>query len=225
MAQHVPIYLCLPVELGGTRFGPFTKRVDIGSDGKLNQLVLDSRHGIFPQHAVGVQSETGVLTLQPTGPQAQLFVIPNGQAHVWPIKGPVQVRPGDTVIFGTPAGPRFIVWVDPMHYKSSGQILNEAKAKGGDQGAMLALGSAVDRVFGAPSSGGIAGEIQRRAQAELLTTGAGSTAYNAVRKARTGALTNPRNLVAAGVAVLGLLGTGSITCSGVLWAVYRAMMQ
>lgn len=225
MAQHVPIYLCLPLDLGGTRFGPFTKRVDIGSDRTLNQLVLDSRHGIFPQHAVGVQSETGVLTLQPTGPQAQLFVMPNGQAHVWPIKGPVQVRPGDTVIFGTPAGPRFVVWVDPMHLKSSSQVMAEARAKGGDQGAMLALGSAVDRMFGAPSSSGIAGEIQRRAQAELLTTGAGSTAYNVAQRARTGAFTNPRAIVGAAVALLGLIGTGSVTCSGVLWALYRALMQ
>ncbi len=230
MAQHVPIYLQLPPQLGGTRFGPFTKRIDIGSDRKLNQLVLDPRQGIFPNHAVAVQTEPAVLTVQPAGPQAQVFVIPYGQQQTWPVRGPVKVNPGDTLVFGTPMGPRVVVWVDPKHLKSKEQILAEAKAAGGEAGALLALGSAVDSVFGGPkakSGGGpgIAGEIQRQAQAKLLTTGAGRGAYSVITRARTGVFTSPRTLVAMGIALAGMLSAGSLTCSGVFYAIYRVVMQ
>lgn len=224
MAQHVPIYLQLPPQLGGTRFGPFTKRIDIGSDRKLNQIVLDSRQGIFPTHAVAVQTDTAVLTVQPARPQAQVFVIPNGQMQTWPVHGPVLVHPGDVLVFGTPAGPRFQVWVDPKHLKGRDQILTEAKSKGGEAGAMHALGAAVDSIFGAPKQGGIRGELQRRAQAELLTKGPGRGIYQLWTRARSGVLTSPRTIVALAIALFGLVTTGGLSCSGVILAFYRVVM-
>ncbi len=225
MAQPVPIYLQLPPQMGGTRFGPFTRRIDIGSDAKLNQIVLDSRHGIFPTHAVAVQNEPAVLTVQPAGPQAQVFVIPNDQAHTWPVRAPVQVRPGDTLVFGTPAGPRLMVWVDPKHLKSRDQILAEARQMGGDAGILHALGTALDKVFGPPTQGGIAGEVQRRAQAELLRKGPFREVYQLWSRARSGVFTSPRVIVGMAVAVFGMLTTGTLTCSGLVYTLYRVAMH
>ena len=224
MAQTVPIYLQLPPQLGGTRFGPFTNRIDVGSDRKTCQLVLDGRHGVFPHHAVAVQNERAVLTLQPVGPQAQVFVIPYGQAQTWPVRAPVQVKPGDTIVFGTPAGPRFLVWVDPKHLKSREQVLAEAKAAGGEAGALHALGTALDGVIGGPKHGGYSGEIKRRAQAELLRSGPFQQMYGLWTRARSGSLTQPRVIVGIVFALLGIIGTGSLTCSGVFYAIYRVVM-
>ena len=47
-------FLQLPPELGGLRFGPFDQWIQIGSDPKRNQIVLDPAHGVFPSHcAIG----------------------------------------------------------------------------------------------------------------------------------------------------------------------------
>src|SRR5688572_60561 len=132
------IFLQLPAELGGLRFGPFPGTVTIGSDGKRSQLVLDPSLGVFPVHAVVTQVPDGSFTVAPAGRECKLFLAPTGQAHVWPITGPVQARAGDTLIVGTPSGPRFQLMPDTpiAAAPSAAQIVQTARATGGEQGLL-----------------------------------------------------------------------------------------
>ena len=201
-------------------------RIDIGSDNKLNALVLDGRHGVFPTHAVMQATDPpGTLVIQPTGPQCQVFVIPNGQTHPWPVKAPVQVKTGDQVVFGTPAGPRFVVQVDLSALRSAQEVVDHAARRGGEAGLLHALGTAMDRVFGPPAVGGVAGEIHRRSQSSLLTRSPFREVYAVWSRARSGVLTHPRAVVGLIVAITGLLFTGGLTCSGLSAAFYNVVMR
>jgi hypothetical protein len=211
--------------MGGTRFGPFGAKIEIGSDPKRNALVLDSRHGVFPTHAVVQQADPpGTLVVQPAGPQCQVFVIPQGQSHPWPVKAPVQVKTGDQLVFGTPTGPRFVVQVDLSALHGADHVMQQAAARGGEAGALHAIGTAVDRVFGAPKVGGVAGEVHRRSQSSLLTTSPGREIYALYTRAKSGVLTSPRTVVGLIVAIVGLMFTGGLTCSGIIAAFYRVVI-
>jgi hypothetical protein len=224
MAQLLPIYLQLAPEMGGTRFGPFTARIDIGSDERRCQLVLPSNLGIFPVHAVAIQVEPGVLGVQPAGQGCQLFVTPNGQAQAWPVTSPVQMRPGDQLTLGTPAGPRFTMMADTGAADSAHKVMADARAHGSEAGMIYALSRLTDRLFGAPSAGGVAGEIQRRGQAEMLRTSPWREMYAIQTRLKSGVFTSPRALVSIAVALFGVISTGSLTCSGIFYAIYRATM-
>ena len=224
MSDALPIYLQLAPEQGGIRFGPFKQRFDIGSDTRRVQLVLDARHGIFPIHAIGAQMQPGLLTLQPAAPGCNLFVTPAGQSHAWPVTAPVQVKHGDQLTFGTPEGPRFMVYVDQAAAQGADQILKAAGQKGGEAGALHAISGFMDRIFGPPESSGIAGEVQRRSQAELLRRSPYREIYGIWTRLKTGVLTSPRTVVALVIAFFGLVSTGGLTCSGLVLAFYRAVM-
>lgn len=223
MTQFLPIYLQLPPEQGGVRFGPFTNHVNVGSDAKRCQLVLDGRHGIFPTHAMASQVSPGVLSVQAAGPQCQLFVVPYGQTHPWPVKAPVQVKNGDTLIFGTPQGPQFTVMVDDSALKSTQDLVKEGKSKGGEAGFMHAASAFTDKIFGAPESSGIKGEVHRRAQSELLRKSPFREIYGLWMRIKHGSLTSPRTVVAILFALFSLVLTGGMTCSGILAVIARVV--
>lgn len=222
MSETLPIYLQLVPEQGGIRFGPFRQRFDIGSDARRTQLVLDARHGIFPVHAVGAQMQPGLLTVQPAAQGCTLFVTPAGQSHAWPVTAPVQVKHGDQLTFGTPEGPRFFVVVEQP--AETDDLLQQARSKGGEAGALHAIGGVMDRIFGPPDASGIKGEVQRRTQAEMLRRSPYREIYGIWTRLKTGVLTSPRTIVALVIAIFGLVSTGGLTCSGLVLAFYRAVM-
>ena len=85
------------------------------------------------------------------------------------------------------------------------------------------MSQAIDSVF-RPSGGGISGEIQRQIVARSL-------AHNPVirdtyylwSRLRTGSLFTPYTVVALLFATLSLIGTGSLSCSGLLWVLSDAI--
>ena len=150
--------------------------------------------------------------------------MPAGQPQVWPVRGPVQASAGDLVIFGTPAGPRFVIVRDGAAKASSvGQIVQTARQTGGEKGFVQGA-SALAGVFKPPSATGIAGEIQRRAQAKALATpGPLRTAYELWTRYRWGSLTSPYFIVGMMASIVGMIGTGTVSCSGVMYAVWTSL--
>lgn len=209
-----PTFLQLPPDLGGLRYGPFRDAVVFGSDGQRCQMVLDPGHGIYPVHAT-LSPQGPHYTLQPAGPDCKIFLIPPGQAQVWPVTSPVQAQVGATVILGTPSGPRFQIQRGTPAFRTAFQGQGDAAVLGGLDHALHRVGV---------SGSGIGEELGRRAKASLLAqSGPARDVYRLWTRARTGQLTNPVVLVGAGIAMLGALSTGAISCSGLLWVLLDAL--
>ncbi len=214
------------MELGGLRFGPFTATILVGSDPQRNQIVLDAGHGVYPSHATIHDLGDGTYTVAPAQPQCQMFIIQQGQQQTWPVRAPVQANPGDMIVFGTPQGPRFqLQREDPnAHLKTQAQIAAEAKARGGEAGFIHGANALLDNAFGPSKRGGVGGEMERVAKARMLTRSPFREIYQVYTRVRTGALTNPRYIVAALMVVGGMFMGGTASCGGLAAALYRALM-
>lgn len=215
-------YLQLAPEMGGLRFGPFQGPIQVGSDPRRNQIVLDKSHGIFPAHATLVETG-GLYTVAPVQQGCQVFLAPQGQAQVWPVHSPVQARPGDVVIFGTPAGPRFQIQAVSAADRSAAQAIQHGAKVGGERGFLQAANGVMDSIFGPSKQRGIAGEIQRRARARMLTRSPWREIYGFWTRFRHGSLTSPMVIVSVLSAVGAALLGGGATCSGVLLAAWNAL--
>lgn len=223
-------YLQLPLELGGLRFGPFDGAVTLGSDARRSQIVLDPSHGVFPVHVTVTPLPDGSYTIAPANRDGKVFVQPAGQPHVWPITSPVQAREGDLLVVGTVGGPRFLLVREgpTTAAPSADQIVGTAVQTGGSEAGfvqgMNQLGQAASGMFRPPSTKGISGELQRRAQASALATkGPLRDLYVFWSRARTGMLTSPYFLVGVLFAIVGVVGTGSVSCTGLLYVVLDVM--
>jgi hypothetical protein len=219
------LYLQLPPELGGIRFGPFPGTCIIGSDPKRAQLHLDPSLGVYPIHATVTHTAVGRFTVAPASKECKLFLMPVGQMHTWPINGPVQASVGDLLIIGTPTGPRFqLLSEQPIAAApTAASIVQTARATGGEQGLIQGASELIDGVF-RPSGSGVVGEINRQLMARALArSGPTRTLYNLWTRVRTGQLFTPSFIVAVGLALVGAIGTGSVSCSGLLYVLYHAL--
>lgn len=224
-AATIATFLQLPPDLGGMRFGPFTGIIQIGSDARRNQLVLDPSHGIYPHHATIADMGNGTYTIAPAGRDCKVFLLQTGQVHVWPLNAPVQAKAGDMVIFGTPHGPRFQLQQEQQGPgKSMGQVATEARNRGGEAGLIHGINGFIGSFFAPAKRSGIGGEVQRRAQANMLANaGPMRSLYTIWTRMRTGALANPYYIVGAIIAVVGLAGTGSVSCSGIVYIIWDTL--
>ncbi|MEQ1502298.1 MAG: hypothetical protein ABMB14_08700 [Myxococcota bacterium] len=216
------LFLELPPELGGVRFGPFPGTVTVGSDPKRAQLVVDPSHGVYPVHATVTRVADGSFTIAPSTRDCKLFLAPAGQPHVWPLTGPVRAQVDDVLIVGTPAGPRFRIVSDTPRgpAPTATQLAQTARAtgEGGFVDGMSALIDGVTR-----PAAGLPGEVQRQLTARVLARpGPLRTAYHAWGRLRSGTLFTPYVLVGIAIAVIGVVGTGSVSCSGLLWVLVDA---
>ena len=193
-------YLCLPPEMGGTQFGPFTGIVQIGSDPGQCQIVLNAAHGIAPVHVTVTEQPNGTYAVSPAARGFGLFIARGGGMSVQPAPGAIVANPGDVIILGQPGGPRF-------------QIRREDGKKGvagavgppGHQRQQRGMGDAITR------------EAMRQGQARLLTKNPlFRDLYHGYYRYRTGALSNPRVLVGLVSAVAALLFAGVASCGGLL---------
>jgi hypothetical protein len=205
--------------MGALRFGPFPGPVFFGSDAKRCQIVLDPSHGVFPVHAslapIGPQKYS-VSSLTPDG---KVFLIPYGQVHVWPVNGAVEAKVGDLVVLGTPHGPRFQIQDGaPLGAAPTAQqIVANARATGGEAGLVQGMNQFIGDVFN-PAAKGLGTEARRRAEsAALAGSGPLKAVYDLWFRFKTGVLTNPYVLVALLFGVIGIIGTGSVSCTGIFW--------
>ncbi len=221
-------FLQLPPELGGLRFGPFDEWIQIGSDPKRNQIVLDPAHGVYPAHCAIGHLPDGRYSVTPVSAECKVFIVPGGQQQLWPVTGPVQASHGDMVVFGTPTGPRFhILREGPVgQAPTAGEIVQTARQTGGERGfvqGITGLAGALTRPA-STKGGGIAREIQRRSQASMLSSnGPARMIYVMSTRFRQGQLFSPYMIVGMGIAIIGTLGTGSLTCSGLLYTIWTSL--
>jgi hypothetical protein len=207
--------------MGGLRFGPFPGAVTIGSDSRRSQLVLDPAHGVYPVHATLTPGPDATFTLAPATRECKVFLMPMGQAHLWPVTGPVQAKVGDLVVVGTPIGPRFQILQDVPAgaAPSASSVLTNARATGGEAGLVQGMSQLVDGVIKPRSSSlasGVAKEVQRQATSRALAgQGVARDAYQVWTRVRTGMLSNPVWIAGILIALVGLVGTGSVSCTGI----------
>lgn len=223
-------YLQLAPEQGGIRFGPFQGMVNIGTDPRRCQIRLDAVHGIYPLHATLVFAAGGTYHFAPAELEAKCFVVQQGSPQVWPVQGAVELSTGDTVVLGTPGGPRFLIMGEPAGTAPGGQgPAGGIEAGGAGQGWMATLGG----MFGAQHtsrrnqnmSQGISQEIGRRFRSRLLTQSPFREMYQISTRMRTGTLFNPVYIGGAIFTVIGMLGAGTVSCSGLGYSLWRQMMH
>lgn len=207
--------------MGALRFGPFPGAVFFGSDARRCQIVLDPSHGVFPVHASLTPLGNQKYQVAALTPDGKVFLIPYGQVHVWPVTGAVEAKVGDLVVLGTPHGPRFQIQdaapVGPA--PTAGQIVANARATGGEAGFVQGMNQMIGDVFN-PAAKGIGDEARRRAESAAM---AGSRPLKAANdlwfRFKTGVLTNPYVIVGLLVGLIGIIGTGSVSCTGIFWIV------
>ncbi|MEQ1567860.1 MAG: hypothetical protein ABMA64_19630 [Myxococcota bacterium] len=212
------LFLQLPPELGGVKYGPFPGSVTIGSDPKRSQLCVDPSHGVYPVHVTLAHMPDGTITVAPARLDCKVFLVPAGQPHVWPATGPVQARPGDVVIVGTPAGPRFQMSTDaPIRAPTARGVATNVQQ--GEHGFVQGMTDVIDGLV-KPAGSGIAGEIHRQTVARALARpGPVRSAYVVYTKLRSGQLFTPYVMVGLVFALVGLIGTGSVSCTGVMYVI------
>jgi hypothetical protein len=215
--------------MGGLRFGPFPGAVTIGSDARRCQLVLDPSHGVYPVHATLAPGPDATFTLAPATRECKLFLMPMGQVHLWPVNAAVQAKVGDLVVIGTALGPRFQILQDVPAgaAPSAANVLQNARATGGEAGLVQGVSQLVDGVLKPRTSSlasGVANEVQRRATSKALATpGFVRDGYQVWTRVRTGMLSNPYWIAGLLIALVGLVGTGSVSCTGIGYILLDAL--
>ncbi len=209
-------YLQLPPELGGIKFGPFPGAVSLGSDAKRCQVVLDPSHGVYPVHVSLAPTGIGTYSVTPATRDGKVFLVPYGQVHVWPVIGPVQARVGDLLVVGTPHGPRFQILDEaPLAAPPAGELVRSAAS--GEAGFVQGVNRAVDGIL-RPATGSVANEVKRRAGSAAIAAGGPlRDVYVAWSRIRTGFFANPYWIVAVLFAIIGVVGTGSVSCTGLAY--------
>ena len=200
-------WLQLPPEMGGTRFGPFRSGiVQIGTDGSQCQIVLQASMGIAPVHVTVAIQGPGTYLVQPVQRGFGLFLQRRG-GGMSPVAAAVQASAGDTLIVGTPAGPRFtIAYEQPAPTQQRGG----RPQQGGGSGFMGRLGNEVMR--------------QQRAR-WMMRNPLYRQYYQLTHRYRTGALTNPRVMTGLILGGIGMLMAGGTACLGSLGVFLRAMFS
>lgn len=192
--------LNLTPEFGGISFGPFPAgNVALGGDAQHCHIALSPALGLDPVAAWVVLQADGVHWLHPTriGGGVHLFRAGGSGEE---LTGAAQLRFGDAFSVGGLHGPRFVLQ----------PVATPSQSAGG-----LSLGGR--RV---PTVGDMGREVQRQASARAMTVGPLAQASQLAYKARSGALFQPRYLVAGAVALVAAATTG---CAGLL-AVLREML-
>ncbi len=197
-------WLQLPPQMGGTRFGPFRDGiVQIGSDGSQCQIVLPPHFGIAPVHVTMAIQGPGSYIVQPVQRGFGLFVMKAG-GSMFPISAAVQAGAGDTLVLGSPTGPRFTVF-----YEQS-----------------AAPGSRPTTGATRPGVGGrMAGELMRQQKARWMMRNPLYREFvNLQYRFRSGALQNPRVLVGLGMGAAGLVISMGTACLGGLGVLLKGLL-
>lgn len=200
--------------MGGLTFGPFNGIVQLGSDARRCQIVLDSSQGVFPVHATLAPAGGGAFHFSPADMQAKCFVIQTGSPQVWPVNAAVQVNLGDALVVGTPAGPRF-------HLVDASSHVAPRAAGGGLLDSLGAMVGAPKRRNQPSLADGLSNEVQRRAQASLMRNSTFRELTYLHRRFKTGQLFSPVNIIGALVTLGGMVFAGGLSCSGLLLAAWH----
>jgi len=188
--------LALAPEFGGQVFGPFAAgTIRLGSDGSQCALALQASLGIRPVHAQLTVQPDGRALLAPVEVAGQVFVHRPGRPPER-LGSAVNLSPGEAFSLASPDGVRFTLGLMDT---PAAQMPSAARPRGADR----------------LSANSLAAEARRQADASLQTMGAVAGARQLGYQAQSGALFQPRNVVAAivaigGAAVMGCGGLGTV---------------
>jgi hypothetical protein len=218
-------FLQLTPQWGATCFGPFTGAIRIGSDPKQCQLTVDASHGVYPLHAVLMESNDGLYSLSPGKSEYGLFLIQSGQTKMWPVRSPLQAKPGDTIILGTPRGPRFQI-ISKTQTEQEGKKTTKQSAGASIKSLSASIFKVFDRFFEPPpvKGGGVSAELARQRRAKMMTKSPWREIYKVYHRLRTGAHKNPVYIVGALAALATALLAGMASCAGIGTAILRSFM-
>ncbi len=187
------MFLELAPEFGGTRFGPFPQGAALGSDSSRCHITLPAAMGIAPVHAWISPAGAGWV-VRAVEASAAIFVVYGGNGAPAPVRGSAPISAGDAVMLGNPQGPRFTLALPPPAVHS---------ARGGPRQL--------------PTAGAMAQEVKRQVGVGVMTSGSGAQVSQLLYKLRSGALLQPRYIIAG---ILGLGTAAAAGCSGlaaVIW--------
>ncbi|MFT7518027.1 MAG: hypothetical protein ACI9MC_000151 [Kiritimatiellia bacterium] len=191
-------YLTLTPEFGGTKFGPFSGTINLGTDGGRCQIVLAASSGIQPLHAMITDTGTA-WQVQPVQMGAPVFLRkPNGR--VLPVTMAVQAAPGDAVVLGSQSGPALL-----LSRASVAPVGGAAGGGGSRRGGKL-------------STDAFSREARRQVESTLITMPYGREAYRFYTRLRSGSFMRPRYIIGAVGGLVFVVGTGCVGCLGTVAA-------
>lgn len=197
MAKQVT--LALSPEFGGQVFGPFAGTVLLGSDGQQCALALHPSLGVRPVHAQLIVQPDGRALVQPVDQAGAVFVHRIGRAPER-LRSAAPLSPGEAFSLATADGVRFTVGVQEAQTYATPAA---ARPRGADRLSAASLGA----------------EARRQADVELQRIGSVAGARKLGYQLKSGALFQPRNVVALIVAVGGaaLVGCGGLVTAAIAW--------
>lgn len=191
------IYLRLSPEFGEHRFGPYENlEVRIGSD-QQNCAICIENFGALPIHAkLLIQGEKDLI-LVPSERSAEVFLWRKNHAPEQ-IFGATAVIPGDAFSIIMANGPKFIIEWDELP-----EEIKEQREKAASRG-----GVGRNRL----SKDSMKGEAKRQVFTQLLVMGPMQLLQRAVIFVKSGAIYQPRNIIAGAVLLSGWILGGSMSC-------------
>ena len=196
MDHEKAIYLRLSPEFGEHRFGPYERgEIRIGSD-QQNCAICIGNFGALPIHAkLSIQGKE--LVLSPSERSAEIFL---WRKNKFPeqIVGATVIQVGDAFSIVVENGPKFIVELDELPEEIKEQREQEASRAGVGRSRL--------------TKESMGNEVKRQAFTQLLVFGP----MQILQRVRTfivsGAIYQPRNIIAGAVLLSGWLVGGSMSC-------------
>jgi hypothetical protein len=184
--------------------------VSLGSDPQQCHVVLPAELGVYPVHLWVSPGEDGTFVLQPADTRAPVFS--HAMGTPMPVEGAARLNSGQAFSLVAPDGPKFILEFAPTGAKAQAQsghgVQQAAQSQGGGQPAGRGRAKGGRRL---PSAGDFAREAKRQAGVSIMTQGPLAQFSHLFYRLRSGALLQPRYIIA------GLVGLGGIfftACSG-----------
>ena len=165
------------------------------------QIVLDASTGLAPCHAVFTIGPGLQFSIAPIDRSCAVYVIRSGTTRANQVMGATALGPNDSFTLGSINGARF--FIESQQSTPLGQSRSSHARHPSQPGYATAFGQ----------------EVQRQMETRLLTKfPMYRVAHEYWYKYKTGVLSQPRNVIALVVMVLGFLGTGSASAA---WAPSR----
>lgn len=188
--DDLALYLVLSPEFGGARFGPLEDlEVRLGSDGNRCRIVVAESLGVLREHCKLIRQGGGSFLLAPAERTAAVFLWKGDARRASQVTAPTAVRPGDSFAMVSPDGPRFTIEIAPLP--------PEVLAKRRPPPSRGPRGLSAKK---------FADEGWRMVLARLWTIGPVALANRAWYMVQSGAIWQPRILIAAGMALFAMVG-------------------
>lgn len=196
MDHEKAVYLRLSPEFGEHRFGPYERgEIRIGSD-QQNCAICIGNFGALPIHAkLNIQGKE--IVLSPSERAAEVFLWRKNKRPE-KIMGATIINVGDAFSIVVEQGPKFIVELDELPEEVKAQREEEASRAGTGRKRL--------------SADSMKAEAKRQAFTQLLVLGPMQLLQRAITFVKSGAIYQPRNIIAGVVLLSGWLVGGSMSC-------------